>query len=85
MLPFTREQFPAVFVAYNEAVSPIQLLASIEAGVLRGRLASGRYEGWTGWMGWALMAYACIGYPLLGQISGSANLAPNAARSRCGA
>lgn len=24
MLPFTREQFPAVFVAYNEAVWPVQ-------------------------------------------------------------
>ena len=27
MLPFTREQFLAVFVAYNEAVWPAQLLA----------------------------------------------------------
>jgi len=85
MLPFTREQFPAVFVAYNEAVSPIQLLASIEAGVLRGRLAFGRCEDWTGWMGWALVANVSVGYPLLGQISGSASLVPNAARSRCGA
>ena len=27
MLPFTREQFLAVFVAYNEAVWPVQVLA----------------------------------------------------------
>lgn len=27
MLPFTREQFLAVFVAYNEAVWPTQVLA----------------------------------------------------------
>lgn len=132
MLPFTREQFLAVFVGYNEAVWPVQVLAYllgllmailivlpsaqrsrvvaaglaamwlwtgvayhglnfsaisngawgfaalfviqgllfVEAGVLRGRLAFGRRKGWTGRMGWALVAYACIGYPLLGQMLG---------------
>jgi len=132
MLPFTREQFLAVFVAYNEAVWPVQVLAYllgllmavliirlsaqgsrvvwaglaamwlwtgvayhgmsfsaisngawgfaalfvvqglllIEAGVLRARLAFGRAKGWSGWMGWALVVYASIGYPLLGQMLG---------------
>ncbi len=132
MLPFTREQFLAVFVAYNEAVWPAQLLAYllglllmllvirpslqrsrlvaaglaamwlwtgiayhgmhfsaisngawgfaalfvvqgllfIDAGVLRSRLVFGPRKGWTGWMGWALVAYASIGYPVLGQLLG---------------
>ena len=29
MLPFTREQFLAVFVAYNKAVWPAQVLANL--------------------------------------------------------
>ena len=132
MLPFTREQFLAVFVAYNEAVWSVQVLAYllalvmmalvmrpsaqrsrvvaaglaamwlwtgvayhgmhfssisngawgfaalfviqgllfIEAGVLRGGLAFGPCTGWTGRLGWALVAYASIGYPLLGQTLG---------------
>ena len=132
MLPFTREQFLAVFVAYNEAVWPAQVMAYllgllmvaliirpsaqrsrivaaglaamwlwtgvayhgmsfstisngawgfaalfviqgllfIEAGVLRGRLVFGLCKGWLGWRGWALVAYASIGYPLLGQLLG---------------
>ena len=130
MLPFTLDQFLAVFVTYNEAVWPAQVLAYllgllmvvltilpsnqrsrvvaagltvmwlwtgvayhgmyfstisavawgfaalfviqsllfVEAGVLRGRLAFGPAKGWTGWLGWALVAYASIGYPLLGQL-----------------
>ncbi len=129
MLSFTREQFLAVFVAYNEAVWPVQVLAYllgvmmvvliirpsaqlrrvvaaglaamwlwtgvtyhgmhvsavsdgawgfaalfvvqsrllVDAGVVRGRLTFGRATGWTGWVGWALLAYARIGYPLLGR------------------
>jgi hypothetical protein len=132
MLPFTLDQFLAVFVAYNQAVWPAQVLAYglallmvvfiiwpskprsrvvaaglavmwlwtgvgyhgmhfstisagawgfaalfvvqgllfIEAGVLRGRLAFGSPRGWTGWLGWALVAYASMGYPLLGQLLG---------------
>ena len=135
MVPFTREQFLAVFVTYNETVWPVQVLAYllgllmvvliirpsaqrsrvvaaglaamwlwtgvayhgmnfstisngawgfaalfvvqgvllIEAGVLRGRLAFGPCKGrlgWLGWMGWSLVAYASIGYPLLGQLLG---------------
>ena len=132
MLPFTLDQFLAVFVAYNEAVWPAQVLAYglallmvvfiiwpskqrsrvvaaglavmwlwtgvayhgmyfstisagawgfaalfvvqgllfIEAGVVRDRLAFGSPRGWTGWLGWALVAYASVGYPLLGQLLG---------------
>ena len=138
MLPFTREQFLAVFAAYNETIWPAQVLAYllgllmvvliirpsarssrwvaaglaamwlwtgvayhgmnfstisagawgfaalfvvqgllfIEAGVVRGRLAFGPRKdcnNWIGsmrWMGWALVAYASIGYPLLGQLLG---------------
>ena len=132
MLPFSREQLLTVFVAYNEDVWPVQVLAYllgllmlvlivqpsahrsrmvaaglaamwlwtgvayhgmnfsaisngalgfaapfviqgllfVEAGVLRGRLAFGRRKGWNGWTGWALVAYASIGYPLLGQVLG---------------
>jgi len=132
MLPFTREQFLAVFVAYNKAVWPAQVLVYllgllmvilimwpskqrsravaaglaamwlwtgvayhgiyfstisaaalgfavlfviqgllfIEAGVVRGRLAFGSCQGGTGWLGWALVAYAGIVYPLLGQLLG---------------
>ncbi len=132
MLPFMREQFLAVFVAYNEAVWPVQIVAYllglvmviliirpsaqrsrvvaaglalmwlwtgigyhamnfstisngawgfavlfviqgvllVEAGMLRGRVAFGWRKGWAGWTGWALVAYASIGYPLLGQILG---------------
>ncbi|WP_210731995.1 DUF6064 family protein [Hydrogenophaga sp. PAMC20947] len=132
MLPFTREQFLAVFVTYNEAVWPIHVwayglalvmsvlvirpsaqrsrvvagglaamwlwtgvayhgmsfsaisngawgfavlfviqgLLFIEAGVLRGRLAFGQPKGWTAWLGWALVAWASIAYPLLGQVLG---------------
>jgi len=135
MLPFTRDEFLAVFVAYNEAVWPAQLLAYplgllmavliirpssqrsqvvaaglaamwlwtgvayygmhfsaisnrawgfaagfvvqgllfIEAGVLRGQLAFGPRKGLTGrlgWLGWAMVAYAGIGYSLLGQMLG---------------
>ncbi len=132
MMPFTREQFLAVFVAYNDAVWPAQILAYlvgllmaalivwpseqrsrvvsaglatmwlwtgvlyhgmsftaisngawgfaalfvlqgllfVEAGVVRRRLTFGRSTGWTGWLGWALVAYAGVGYPLLGQMLG---------------
>ena len=132
MPPFTRDQFLSVFVAYNEAIGPAQVLAYllgllmvafivrpsaqgsrmvaaglaamwlwtgiayhglyfsaisagawgfavlfvvqallfIEAGVLRGRLVFGSPEGWTAWLGWALVGYAGIGYPLLGQLLG---------------
>lgn len=132
MLPFTREQFLAVFVAYNEAVWPVQVLAYllgllmavlivrpsaqrsrvvaaglaamwlwtgvayhgmdfsaissgaqgfaalfviqgllfIEAGVLRRRLAFGSCRNCAGWLGWSFVAYAGIGYPLLGYVLG---------------
>ncbi len=132
MLPFTREQFLAVFVAYNHAVWPVQILAYllgllmvalimlpsrgrsrviaiglatmwlwtavayhgmhfssisagawgfaalfvmqgllfIEAGVVRARLTFGWPKGWTGALGWALVVYASIVYPLLGQLLG---------------
>ena len=135
MLPFTREQFLAVFVAYNEAVWPLQLLAYLlglvmvifiirpsaqrsrvvaaglaamwlwtgiayhgmnfsaisngawgfaalfciqgllffEASVFRGRLTFGSRKDrncWTDWLGWAMVAYASIGYPLIGQVLG---------------
>jgi len=54
--------FAALFV--------VQGLLFVEAGVLRGRLAFGPVKGWTGWMGWVLVAYASVGYPLLGQMLG---------------
>jgi hypothetical protein len=131
-VPFTPEQFLAVFVAYNEAVWPVQLLAYmlgalmvvfvgrpsprrgrvvaaglasmwlwtavayhgmhfssisagawgfgvlfliqgllfIEAGVVRSHLTFGWPKGWTGALGWALVVYASIVYPLLGQLLG---------------
>jgi hypothetical protein len=78
MLPFTHEQILGVFVAYNEAVWPSQVLAYL-LGLLmlalvarptaqRNRVvAGGLAKGWAGWLGWTLLVYAGIVYPLLGQ------------------
>ena len=40
MLPFTREQFFAVFAAYNEAVWPVQYLAYLLALAMHDGAAS---------------------------------------------
>jgi hypothetical protein len=72
MLPFTREQFIAVFVAYNESVWPAQFLAyvvglGIVLAILRRIAASGRLVAgglalmwaWTG-AAYHLMHFAAI-------------------------
>jgi hypothetical protein len=49
MLPFTREQFLTVFVGYNEAVWPVELLAAVL--VVVSSPFSGRSPLQTGWFG----------------------------------
>jgi hypothetical protein len=52
----------------------VQGLLFIEVGVARGRHAFGMPKGWTGWLAWALLEYASIGYPMLGQLWATASI-----------
>jgi len=50
----------------------IQGVLFIVAGIVRQRLVFGQARGWSAALGWALVAYATMLYPLLGQWSGHA-------------
>jgi hypothetical protein len=54
------------------ALFVVQGVLFVMAGVARRRLVFGHSAGWASVLGWALMAYAAVLYPLLGQLTGHA-------------